>query len=170
MPSQTGPGWDGHGGQRGYLANRRDGPRPYPQAPQPGFARHAEDYYQASSHRLASGPAAFPPGDGYHGYRGYPEAPPPPFAQPAESYELVEVRDRRGDYLVKRPVPRGDAVFPHPGRVPEPAYPPYGPVYGDGLRQMSHPDPRRPAAAYAGPGPSSSVGREEYDPRYPAAD
>ncbi|CCC14126.1 unnamed protein product [Sordaria macrospora k-hell] len=109
---------------------------------------------------------------------------PPPPAPPADTYEIVQVRDERGEYLIRRPV-RREAAAQSFHDVERRAYrdaDPYGSVpYAESEQPVYAADSRgAPAVAYTRHGTvmreetqRGSRGEdsyyEEYDPRFPAA-
>ncbi|KAK1778843.1 hypothetical protein QBC45DRAFT_150619 [Copromyces sp. CBS 386.78] len=112
-----------------------------------------------------------------------PSRPPPP-APPADTYEIVQVRDERGEYLIRRPVRREAAAqsFHDVGRRTYRDTDPYGPVpYADSEQPVYAADSRgAPAGAYSRHGTvmreetqrgphGGDPYYEEYDPRFPAA-
>lgn len=106
----------------------------------------------------------------YPGERAYYDSRPAP---PEEGYELVEVRDPQGAYLIKRPIQRDDRKhYPYEGRAPLRDVDPR-PAYRSGNEQPPVQDighaqyPRGPLMAPRQQQSGPEV--DEYDPRYPAA-
>ncbi|KAK3945254.1 hypothetical protein QBC46DRAFT_433449 [Diplogelasinospora grovesii] len=111
------------------------------------------------------------------GYRRFHEDALPPPRQPVEAYEIVQVIDERGEYLIRRPA----------RREPEPSYPyenerrhrrdvgpyaayeaPYVPVSRPGPpRELPREPPRFSTPSEARRADPAYY--EEYDPRFPAA-
>ncbi|UNI15219.1 hypothetical protein JDV02_001774 [Purpureocillium takamizusanense] len=146
---------------------------------------YAEQWHPEPSPRVAYRSPAYYPSNGepvtYH--RSYADEPRPRPVQahpPPEAYEIVEVRDPQGDYLIRRPI-RREAVPPPPPPPPlaPPAYYPRdgGGAYAErGLRQGTVLEDQRPSSHHysqnsRGPPqqrPPSRMDLEEYDPRFPA--
>lgn len=154
---------------REYPAGRYHEPAPHMLARPEGYPH---GWYDGRSPRPAYPPASYRQGGGYVAYRSYPDELPAGPAQPAELYELVEVRDPRGDYFIKLPIRRDPgALYPPEARGMEP-YPRHGPVYAherEARQPTVYEDYRQPPPAHAPQRPPSAMDYEEYDPRYPAS-
>ncbi|KAK3334776.1 hypothetical protein B0H65DRAFT_331918 [Neurospora tetraspora] len=116
--------------------------------------------------------------------RSHSRPPAPAPAPPADTYEIVQVRDEQGEYLIRRPVRREAAAqsFHDVGRRAYRDADPYGAVpYADSEQPVYAADSRgAPAGAYTRHGTvmredtqrgtrGGDPYYEEYDPRYPAA-
>ncbi|KPM40002.1 hypothetical protein AK830_g6551 [Neonectria ditissima] len=153
-----------------YHNDQSRGPdmRRFPQPPQSGS--YPSDYQERGLR------PRYPPQAYHHEAepaprRAYYDPPPEP---PIEAYELVEVRDPRGDYFIKRPIRRdlhdSRAYEPRPAPAPRDtgAYPPYEPVDDhENPRMVGYTANPRPASL-AQARPNVGTECEDYDPRYPA--
>ncbi|PNY24056.1 transcriptional regulatory protein [Tolypocladium capitatum] len=127
-------------------------------------------WYDGRSPRLAHPSPAYRQGD-LVAYRSYPDELPARPTQPAEAYELVEVRDPRGDYFIRRPIRRDLVAFcprEAPGVELYPRHAPANAHEREVRRPTAYKDYRQPPA-HAPQRPPSAMDYEEYDPRYPAS-
>ena len=145
-----------------------------------GWARDEHSgRYRERSPMMSVGASSFvargplPPSYGGAHLPGYGDAQQHQLAPPAQAYEIVEVRDPRGDYIIKRPIGRVEqSLYAHGTQaVPSAAEPyPRAPMadhHSRGRASTAYGSDTRPVGA-ALPRPPPRPDFEEYDPRYPA--
>ena len=167
------PPRDHQAARNGYaVATEYPADRYYEPAPHMLVSSDPHDWYEGRDPRLAQHPAFYRQREEHVAYRSHPDDLPARPAQAAEPYEIVEVRDPRGNYLIKLPIRRDSGPFySHETRGMDPSYR-HGPAYLHEPQVRPVPvyeDYRQPAAAHAPQRPPSSMDYEEYDPRNPAS-
>ncbi|OAQ91526.1 F-box-like domain-containing protein [Purpureocillium lilacinum] len=142
---------------------------------------YAEQWHPEPSRTVAyHSPAYYSSGEPvpYRGYADDPRAQPVQAHGPPEAYEIVEVRDPQGDYLIRRPI-RLETVPPlayyaHEGvAYVERGGARQGTVFDDSYHRYPQHHHGPPPSTHAPQGarpqrPPSRMDLEEYDPRFPA--